>query len=316
MLEIKHRIFKGEKPGPVLLVTARVHGTEHCGTKGIEEALDIIGESAPIKAGTLIVVPVVNEAAALENKRFIASDLNRAFNVYPEPEDTLSNEQRVANAMRRLYDYALGLAPSAGELIHIDLHSQGTPDSMPWGFIDSDTPEIRALLSALPVAYACTGWPELYADRNEPSSTDYLREKGAHTTTIECGGHDDPAAIAVARDSVLCALTCLGMIEPVYRVRRDNPLPIVHFDEIVPRAKGVDRVSFWRELDTVLEGTSIHKDSQGRVIKVADRDFVALFPTQREKIKPEKSDPEDFYEGHWVEGSREAIKAPVVTGPT
>lgn len=73
------RVLHGRKPGPVLFVSAAVHGDE---VSGVEVARRLIKKVRPSTlAGTLIVVPVVNAFGFVSNSRYLPDrrDLNRSF---------------------------------------------------------------------------------------------------------------------------------------------------------------------------------------------------------------------------------------------
>ncbi|HUP92236.1 MAG TPA: succinylglutamate desuccinylase/aspartoacylase family protein [Solimonas sp.] len=73
------RVLRGKKPGPVMFVSAALHGDEIIGVEIIRRVL----LSPPLKrlAGTLLAVPVVNTLAFLHHSRYLPDrrDLNRSF---------------------------------------------------------------------------------------------------------------------------------------------------------------------------------------------------------------------------------------------
>lgn len=73
------RVQRAEAPGPVLLLTAAVHGDELNGTGIIREML--IDPPCPLTAGTLLLVPVVNILGFERHSRYLPDrrDLNRSF---------------------------------------------------------------------------------------------------------------------------------------------------------------------------------------------------------------------------------------------
>ena len=73
------RVIHGKKEGPVLFVSAAVHGDE---ISGVEVARRLIKKVRPSRlAGTLIVVPVVNAYGFVSGSRYLPDrrDLNRSF---------------------------------------------------------------------------------------------------------------------------------------------------------------------------------------------------------------------------------------------
>lgn len=72
-------IYRGKKPGPVLLLTAGVHGDE---LNGVETIRRMIAERSIIpERGSVIAVPIVNIYGFLNNNRYLPDgrDLNRCF---------------------------------------------------------------------------------------------------------------------------------------------------------------------------------------------------------------------------------------------
>ncbi len=78
-LRIPLHVMRGAKEGPVLFITAALHGDEINGT-GVVRAL-IRDESLVLKRGALILVPVLNVLAFERHSRYLPDrrDLNRCF---------------------------------------------------------------------------------------------------------------------------------------------------------------------------------------------------------------------------------------------
>lgn len=73
------QVIHGKKPGPILLVTAAIHGDELNGVEIIRRLLKLRQLSS--LAGTLIVVPIVNIHGFVAHNRYLPDgrDLNRSF---------------------------------------------------------------------------------------------------------------------------------------------------------------------------------------------------------------------------------------------
>ena len=73
-------IINGKKPGPVLFVSAAIHGDEINGVEIIRRLIDSESEVDNI-AGTLIAIPVVNVYGFISQSRYLPDrrDLNRSF---------------------------------------------------------------------------------------------------------------------------------------------------------------------------------------------------------------------------------------------
>ena len=59
-LEMPVGIIKGEKPGPTLLITGGLLGTEYCGIEAASRLFSILNPTS--LQGTVVVIPVVNMA--------------------------------------------------------------------------------------------------------------------------------------------------------------------------------------------------------------------------------------------------------------
>ncbi|AXJ01135.1 hypothetical protein CYPRO_1885 [Cyclonatronum proteinivorum] len=85
-------IFRGAAPGPVLLLTAGLHGNE---INGIEIVRKMISDSSIVpESGTVLAIPIVNIYGFLQTERYLpdGKDLNRSF----PGSQTGSLAQRVA----------------------------------------------------------------------------------------------------------------------------------------------------------------------------------------------------------------------------
>ncbi len=72
-------VIHGRRPGPVMFVSAAIHGDEVIGVEIVRRLL----RAAPLRgmAGTLLAVPIVNTYGFLNNERYLPDrrDLNRSF---------------------------------------------------------------------------------------------------------------------------------------------------------------------------------------------------------------------------------------------
>jgi len=83
-VDLSVHVVHGRKPGPVLFVSAAIHGDEVIGVEIVRRLL----KAGPLKtmAGTLLAVPIVNTYGFLNNARYLPDrrDLNRCFPGMPE----------------------------------------------------------------------------------------------------------------------------------------------------------------------------------------------------------------------------------------
>ncbi|MCH8567642.1 MAG: succinylglutamate desuccinylase/aspartoacylase family protein [Balneolales bacterium] len=106
-IELPVYVYRGEKPGPVLLLTAGLHGNE---VNGIEIVRQLLANKLCIPdAGTVIAIPIVNIYGFLQSARYLpdGKDLNRSF----PGSKTGSLAQRVAHVLMKeiipLIDYGI-----------------------------------------------------------------------------------------------------------------------------------------------------------------------------------------------------------------
>jgi uncharacterized protein len=73
------RVFHGAKPGPVLFISAGVHGDEIIGVEIIRRLIGKV--QVELLSGTLICIPVVNVFGFIQHQRYLPDrrDLNRCF---------------------------------------------------------------------------------------------------------------------------------------------------------------------------------------------------------------------------------------------
>jgi predicted deacylase len=191
-------VLHGRREGPSVSVTAAVHGDE---VNGVEVARRLIAEVRPEElAGTLIVVPVVNQLGFLAGDRYLPDrrDLNRCF--------PGSSEGSLASRLAKLLMDEIISRCEYG----IDLHS-GSDDraNLPQIRADLDDPRTRAATEAF-------GAPlSLHARTRDGSLREAATEAGMAMLLFE-GGEDnryDDYAIEAAHEGVLRVLEHLGMVD-------------------------------------------------------------------------------------------------------
>lgn len=164
-------VVNGEKPGPVLCLTAAIHGDELNGIAIIRQIID--GLDPGKLHGAVIGIPVVNLAGFNLHDRYIGDhiDLNRCFpgsieGSYPE---------RVANGIFK------------DIIVHcdavVDLHTGST--------LRENTVQLRADLTYEKVAHLSAGFGDLNVMQN-PATVGTLRyaatEVGIPSIVMEIGG--------------------------------------------------------------------------------------------------------------------------------
>jgi uncharacterized protein len=117
-------------------------------------------------------------------------------------------------------------------------------------------------------------------------TTEYMRSRGGYGVTLECGQHDDPQAVQVARHAILQTLGLLGLIaqppapEPAER-------EILRLVEVVDRDHAGDTFAReWRSFDPVQRGEVIGTRDGGEPITAPVDGFV-VFPNPRSEAGQE-----------------------------
>ncbi|MDL5033356.1 succinylglutamate desuccinylase/aspartoacylase family protein [Pelomonas sp. APW6] len=278
------------EPGPRLLVTAAVHGNETCGTRALARLVQALDEGTlRLRQGQLTLLPVTNPLAYARGERQGDRNLNRQLQPTSTPRQY---EDHVANVLSPLL---------AAHEVLLDLHSfraEGSPFVM-LGPRDNDGPlepfaheaaETRLAL-ALGAPRIVEGWLGTYARglarRGAPAgdivqaigTTEAMRRAGGYGVTLECGQHDDPAAVDVAEAAVRRALALLGMIDPAQAL----PAPVgqpawLQMQDVVDRLHPDDRFERpWRHFDPVRAGELIGRRHDGTPV-LAPGDGCLVFP--------------------------------------
>lgn len=300
---LRTQTFHGLAPGPKLLVLGAVHGNEVCGAKAITQLLqDINNGQLNIERGTVTFVPVTNPLAYQLKQRTGDRNLNRNMAPSAIPQDF---EDRIANVLCPLLD--------AHEVL-LDLHSfhtGGAPFVMIGPQNNSGTLEPFSKAEAEMQLALCTGaprivegWLDTYARGvsrraaapvaagsaraqtlvTNPNygvgTTEYMRSRGGYGVTLECGQHDDPQAVEVARRAILQTLALLKMValplEPAPTERE-----ILRLVDVTDREHAGDSFAReWRSFDVVKAGELIGTRHSGIEVKAPHDGFV-VFPNPR-----------------------------------
>ncbi|MFC7399077.1 succinylglutamate desuccinylase/aspartoacylase family protein [Chelatococcus sp. GCM10030263] len=148
-LEIPFGIIEGTEPGPCLLVTAGVHGSEFC---SIETALRLLKTKPEEIKGTLVVLPILNVKGFQKRSIYImpedSKNLNRMFPGKPDG----STSERLAHWL------VANVFPQADA--YIDMHGGDLDESLaPFTIYPAACERSKALAVAfgIPVAIAAGG---------------------------------------------------------------------------------------------------------------------------------------------------------------
>lgn len=148
-LEIPYGLLEGSSPGPCLLVTAGVHGSEYC---SIEAALRLMRRSTDGLHGTILVLPILNPSGFRDRSVYVMPEDGRNLNrMFPgDPAGSLS---------QRLADWLVtAIYPQVDA--YVDLHGGDLSEALePFSLFPkgSDASEVLAVAFGLPIAVAAGG---------------------------------------------------------------------------------------------------------------------------------------------------------------
>lgn len=299
----------GLAPGPRLLVLGAVHGNEVCGARAIAQLLeDIDSGKLAIERGSVTFVPVTNPLAYQLRQRTGDRNLNRNMAPSAIPQDF---EDRLANvlcplldshdALMDLHSFHTGGAPfvmigpqnnsgtlepfsRAEEEMQLALHT-GAPRIVE-GWLDTYARGVQRRAAA-PLTPGNARAQALVTDPNYGvGTTEYMRSRGGYAVTLECGQHDDPQAIQVARHAILQTLALLGIVSlPLAPVPMDPE--ILRLVDVTDREHAGDQFSRdWHSFDAVKAGEVIGVRQSGAEVKAPADGFV-VFPNPRGDVGQE-----------------------------
>lgn len=195
-------------PGPVVLLTACIHGDEVGGIAVVHDVIAAL-KRQPLLKGALHGLPLINSMGFENVSRFINTDredLNRCF-----PGDAAGTiGQRIA---RRLFDTILRTQPS----LVIDLHNDWVR-SVPYALVEPSAEYPTAALAAR-IRSLVTGSGLLMVEDHDlfPAThttlSGALVAEGIAAFTVEAGGAYSvvEASVAAGTSAVLAILQTLGM---------------------------------------------------------------------------------------------------------
>ena len=290
--------YHGLAPGPRLLVLGAVHGNETCGTQAITQLLaEFDSGQLALERGLVTLVPVTNPLAYQLGQRSGERNLNRSMAPKAIPQNF---EDHIANALCPLLD---------SHDVILDLHSfhtGGAPFAM-LGPPNNTGPLEPFRHAAAEMALALhvgphrivEGWLETYARGAQRrtagpaanpnygvGTVEYMRSRGGYGITLECGQHDDPQAVQVARQAVLQTLALLALaalpLAPMPAAR--DILRLVDVTDLEHPGDTFSRS--WDSFDAVKAGELIGVRQGGEPV-TAPQDGFVVFPNPRAEVGQE-----------------------------
>lgn len=198
--------------GPLLLVTAGVHGNEPSGIKALQKIFSILEEEKPPIKGTFLGLSG-NREALRQGKRFIDEDLNRTWT-----EKNLGKEEPESHEQREMREIIDLLNEYPGERFperfFMDCHTTSS-DSLPYISVQ-EVGNNDNFAHKFPVNIV-----RGFSDIVDGSIDKYFSKQGYTGFTFEAGQHDSRASLAHQEAIILLALQqALGLdINAVPRFR-------------------------------------------------------------------------------------------------
>jgi predicted deacylase len=151
-VEIPFGIVEGTEPGPTLLVTAGVHGSEFC---GIETALRLLRTPPERIRGMLVVLPIVNAKGFRARSIYVMPEDGRNLNrMFPGKADGTASERLAHWLVTDVYPHADA---------YIDLHSGDLDEALvPFTLFPSGNAKGEALAAAFGLKVAVEAGGEGY----------------------------------------------------------------------------------------------------------------------------------------------------------
>lgn len=184
-------ISSGRKGARIGLV-CNVHGNELCGRKAVHRVL----KNYQIEKGSLVLIDG-NQEAALLNRRFVKSDMNRMFTEKqlskPNAKDDLKRAQ-----------YLAGIIPSLKLDQAIDFHSTSSEMKHPFSVCFPQAEHLAEMCPVVPIY----GWPGIV----KGTLIEWMIGKGVPSLVVETGEHFSTRAVNVAEQVVLSVLSHYDLI--------------------------------------------------------------------------------------------------------
>lgn len=252
--------------GPLLIVTAAIHGNEPAGVLALERVFAALEHHQARLAGRVLGL-IGNRAALVAGQRFLERDLNRLWAprsiaalaaADPRQDDPEQAEQR---ALLEAIDTEL--AQPHEEVLHLDLHST-SGDSPPFLVLNRDerSREIAAELG-VPVL-------EGLLDNVEGTVLDFGAARGFTSLVLEGGQNEAPATVEHHESAVWLVLRAAGLIadEPRYELEAHRQRIARSVADIPPAVRIVLRYAIEPgERFTMLPGfRSFERVQQGQLL--------------------------------------------------
>ena len=306
---LRSHTFHGLAPGPRLLVLGAVHGNEVCGSLGIAQILAAVDSGALIiERGSVTFVPITNPLAYLLKQRVGDRNLNRNMAPSAIPQDF---EDRIANVLcplleahdvlLDLHSFHTGGAPfvmigpqdnqgtlepfaHAAKEMQLALHTG--PYRIVEGWLDTYARGVKRRADAAAEGGSARSQSLVTNPNYGVGTTEYMRSRGGYAVTLECGQHEDPKGVDVAKHAIEQTLALLGITSTPLRPATGER-EILRLVDVTDREDARDTFTReWRSFDAVKAGDVIGVRQSGAEVKAPADGFV-VFPNPKAEVGQE-----------------------------
>ena len=197
-LEIPFGLVEGAGPGPCLLITAGVHGSEFC---SVEAALRMLKVEPTEIRGTLLVLPILNVQGFRKRSIYVMPEDGKNLNrMFPGRPDGTASEQLADWLVTRVY-------PRIDA--YLDLHGGDLSESLvPFSIFpkDSEASKTLAKVFGLGIAVASSGNGYTVSAAGQLGIPSLLAE-------VSGNGLWDEAGVTQLTDGIRRVMAHLGMVE-------------------------------------------------------------------------------------------------------
>jgi len=254
----KGYLLKGSKKGPKSVIFAGIHGNEVCGV----EAFYNIVPGLTIDSGEVYFV-FGNPEAIKKNIRLTEFNINRVF-----------REAKFYNSkIKKTYEYKraqyLKRFLNKAEVL-LDIHSTTNPGSKPFIICEKNANKITPYF---PKSFMreVGGFSDI-----EPGATeDYMNFNDKIGITVECGQHNDPKSIEIAKATILSFLKIREHVIHKEKLTK-NVRPVMKVQTLyLTKSDSFSLKKQFVDFSPIKKGTVIGTDGT-EVIK-SDRDGIIVF---------------------------------------
>jgi succinylglutamate desuccinylase len=200
--------YGGRESGPLLLVTAAIHGNELAGVHALDRVFATLERERPALRGRIAGL-IGNRAAAVQGVRYVDADLNRIWapaeleNLRHEDPDAERGERHEQRELIAAIDAQL-MHPH-DKVVHLDLHSTSS-EGPPFTIAHPDPSSCR-LAAAL-------GAPVIFGILRDVTGTmlGWSAARGFDAVVFEGGQNLSPATIDHQESAVWLAMQAEGML--------------------------------------------------------------------------------------------------------